>query len=71
MTLTSVNVGETDDLEDDNVINEDGKNGGDEDDHDPAEIPIGQTFDLALAKSVNTNVTCRSIPRWRCDHLYD
>jgi len=32
--------GETPDLEDDGVINEDGNNGGDEDDHDPAVLPI-------------------------------
>ena len=33
-------AGETDDVNDDNVVNEDGKNGGDEDDHDPAEVSI-------------------------------
>lgn len=31
-------TGETDDLDDDNVVDEDGKNAGDEDDHDPAQI---------------------------------
>ena len=33
----------------DNDINGDGKNGGDEDDHDPAELVV-QAFDLALVK---------------------
>ncbi|NOT37233.1 MAG: DUF11 domain-containing protein [Saprospiraceae bacterium] len=46
--------GETDDLEDDNVIDQEGKMGGDEDDHDPAQITIVQTFDLALRKVVVT-----------------
>ena len=36
----------------DNVVSEDGKNGGDEDDHDLADITIGQTFDLALKKEL-------------------
>ncbi|MBK7869457.1 MAG: DUF11 domain-containing protein [Saprospiraceae bacterium] len=45
--------GETNDLNDDNVINQDGKNGGDEDDHDPAEIQVIQTFDLALKKTLS------------------
>ncbi len=58
--------GETNDLDDDNVIDEDRKNnGGDEDDHDPAEINVTQIFDLALKKVVtgsgpfqpNTSVT--------------
>ncbi|MBK7243353.1 MAG: hypothetical protein IPH98_05755 [Saprospiraceae bacterium] len=44
--------GETNDLTDDNVINQDGKNGGDEDDHDPAEIDV-VLFDLALKKVVD------------------
>jgi uncharacterized repeat protein (TIGR01451 family) len=44
---------ETNDLADDNVIDEDGKNGGDEDDHDPAEIMVGQVFDLALRKRID------------------
>ncbi|MEM7132888.1 MAG: SdrD B-like domain-containing protein [Chloroflexota bacterium] len=35
-------LGETDDLLDDDVISESGKNGGDEDDHDPAEIAVQQ-----------------------------
>ena len=43
---------ETDDLDDDNVINEDGKNGGDEDDHDPAILPVWDVYDLALTKKV-------------------
>jgi uncharacterized repeat protein (TIGR01451 family) len=43
--------GETDDLADDNVTDQDGKNGGDEDDHDPAEIII-DIFDLALDKKL-------------------
>ncbi|NOT37755.1 MAG: DUF11 domain-containing protein [Saprospiraceae bacterium] len=42
--------GETDDLNDDNVISGNGLAGGDEDDHDPAEIDVTQTFDLALRK---------------------
>ena len=33
-------TGETDDLTDDNVVNENGKDGGDEDDHDPARITV-------------------------------
>ncbi|MBK7869460.1 MAG: DUF11 domain-containing protein [Saprospiraceae bacterium] len=44
--------GETDDLIDDNVVNQDGKNGGDEDDHDPEEVEIAQIFDLALEKTL-------------------
>ena len=47
-------LGETDDLADDNVVNQDGKNGGDEDDHDPAEINVGQFFDLALKKTLSS-----------------
>ncbi len=43
-------AGETNDLDDDNVVDEDGKNGGDEDDHDPAPLTVTQTFDLALTK---------------------
>ncbi len=46
--------GETDDLLDDNVVNQNGKTGGDEDDHDPAEIVVGQVFDLALKKTLST-----------------
>ena len=45
--------GETDDLVDDNVINQNGKTGDDEDDHDPAEISITHIFDLALKKTLN------------------
>ena len=41
--------GETDDLNDDNLTD---NTNGDEDDHDPAPIMIGQTFDLALMKMV-------------------
>ncbi|MCB0611567.1 MAG: DUF11 domain-containing protein, partial [Lewinella sp.] len=48
---------ETNDMDDDDVINEDGKNGGDEDDHDPAQISVVQIFDLALRKTVNTTAT--------------
>ena len=44
--------GETDDLDDDNVENEDGKAGGDEDDHDAAVLPIGDVYDLALTKKL-------------------
>ena len=46
-------VGETDDLLDDNIINQNGMTGGDEDDHDPAEIAVVQTFDLALTKTLD------------------
>ena len=46
-------TGETDDLADDNIINQNGKTGGDEDDHDPAEVTVTQTFDLALKKTLN------------------
>ncbi len=42
-------AGETDDLGDDNVID---NTNGDEDDHDPAQILVGQVFDLALMKMV-------------------
>ncbi|MEM7130357.1 MAG: SdrD B-like domain-containing protein [Chloroflexota bacterium] len=47
--------GETDDLVDDDVVNEDGKNGGDEDDHDPSEIVVVQpgTPIIALDKLLN------------------
>jgi uncharacterized repeat protein (TIGR01451 family) len=48
---------ETNDLADDNVIDEDGKNGGDEDDHDPEEIMVGQIFDLALRKRVDEGIS--------------
>ena len=41
--------GETNDLDDDGVID---NINGDEDDHDPALITVGQTFDLALMKTV-------------------
>ena len=44
-------TGETNDLTDDDVTDEDGKNGGDEDDHDPAEIAVTPVFDLALRKT--------------------
>ncbi|MFK8162763.1 MAG: hypothetical protein AB8H12_09905, partial [Lewinella sp.] len=45
--------GETDDLDDDNVVDEDGKNnaGEDEDDHDPAKVDVQNVFDLALFKT--------------------
>ena len=43
--------GETDDLADDGTIDEDGSNGGDEDDHDPAEINLNQIFRFSLEKS--------------------
>ena len=39
-------------------LDEDGKNGGDEDDHDPEEITVGQRYDLALAKDLDK---CRTI----------
>ena len=41
--------GETDDLYDDNILTQDGKNGGDEDDHDPEQIEL-VNFDLAIEK---------------------
>ena len=42
-------AGETNDLADDNVNNEDGTLAGmDEDDHDPVQITVEQIFDLAL-----------------------
>ncbi|MBK9992830.1 MAG: DUF11 domain-containing protein [Saprospiraceae bacterium] len=47
-------TGETNDLNDDNVISQDGKTGGDEDDHDPAEITVSQIFDLALKKTLSS-----------------
>lgn len=43
-------AGETNDLIDDNIISGNGRTGGDEDDHDPAEIDVIQVFDLALRK---------------------
>jgi len=46
--------GETNDLNDDNIVNQNGKAGGDEDDHDPAEIDV-VLFDLALRKTVDVN----------------
>ncbi|MCK5922748.1 MAG: DUF11 domain-containing protein, partial [Methylococcales bacterium] len=49
-------AGETDDLTDDNTNNEDGTAGGDEDDHDPVEIVIEQTFDLALSQQYTSFV---------------
>ena len=50
-------AGETDDLNDDNVVDENGLTGGDEDDHDPALVTVGQVFDLALTKMLNTTAT--------------
>jgi uncharacterized repeat protein (TIGR01451 family) len=47
-------AGETNDLNDDNVISQNGKTGGDEDDHDPAEITVLQIFDLALKKTLSS-----------------
>ncbi|MCR9064184.1 MAG: Ig-like domain-containing protein, partial [Cytophagales bacterium] len=46
-----------DDVDQDKFVNDDditgdGKNGGDEDDHDPAEIEIKQILDLALTKKL-------------------
>ena len=49
--------GETDDLDDDNITDEDGTdlaNDGDEDDHDPALISVPQTYDLALTKKLTS-----------------
>jgi uncharacterized repeat protein (TIGR01451 family) len=36
----------------DNEINENGLDGGDEDDHDPATVNVGQVYDLALRKTL-------------------
>ena len=47
-------IGETNDLSDDNVNNENGNTGGDEDDHDPVQIEVVQTFDLALFQNVTS-----------------
>ena len=46
--------GETDDLADDDDVTGDGNDGGDEVDHDPAEVTVIQTFDLALTKTSNS-----------------
>ena len=54
--------GETDDLTDDNVVNQNGKAGGDEDDHDPAQINMSQTFDLALMKVLATGQSATVTP---------
>ncbi len=48
--------GETDDLADDNVKDQDGQDGRDEDDHDPAEIEI-DIYDLALMKMTDQSAT--------------
>jgi uncharacterized repeat protein (TIGR01451 family) len=50
---------ETDDLDDDNVIDEAGNAGGDEDDHDPAEITVTSTpiYDFALVKDLAVGQT--------------
>ena len=56
--------GETDDLTDDDIINENGKQGGDEDDHDPAEVAIEQVFDLGLNKSVEYHCNTWAFLRW-------
>ncbi len=49
--------GETDDVLIDNATNQDGKDGGDEDDHDPATVTLTDAFDLALIKQVKENQT--------------
>ncbi len=46
--------GEQDGTYVDDAIDEDGKNGGDEDDHDPALLTVGQVFDMALKKETVT-----------------
>ncbi len=46
--------GEQDDTFVDDAVDENGKEGGDEDDHDPATLTVGQVFDLALKKEVVT-----------------
>jgi len=46
--------GETNDLDDNNVNNEDGTAGGDEDDHDPELLLIGNVYDLALTKKLSS-----------------
>ena len=56
--------GETDDLDDDDMVDEDGKNGGDEDDHDPVEILVEQTFDLGFVKSGECYCNSRAIQTW-------
>ncbi len=43
-------AGEADGTFVDDAIDQDGKNGGDEDDHDPATVVVGQVFDLGLKK---------------------
>ena len=48
-------IPDNDNEADDPEIDEDGLNGGDEDDHDPEEIVVGQTFDLALVKQLSTD----------------
>ncbi len=48
-------AGETNDLDDDNVITEDGKNGGDEDDHDPAAVTITQPTATPVPTNTPTN----------------
>jgi uncharacterized repeat protein (TIGR01451 family) len=52
--------GETDDLDDDNVINENGFEGGDEDDHDPALVTV--EFDLALQKRFDSASPSATLP---------
>ncbi|MEE9438119.1 MAG: SdrD B-like domain-containing protein, partial [Saprospiraceae bacterium] len=56
--LTETNDGSTNELTSDNDVNDDSTGGtdnaGDEDDYDPAEITIGQTFDLALIKTMGS-----------------
>lgn len=45
-------AGETDDLNDDNTNDENGKAGGDEDDHDPERLKV-VLYDLALTKTLD------------------
>ncbi len=60
-TVTDVDSDMDDDFENDayvidDYIDGDGKNGGDEDDHDPAEV-MYEVFDIALRKTVD-NIEC-------------
>lgn len=41
----------------DDTADQNGKSGGDEDDHDPAGVPVGQVYDLALTKVLSGTQT--------------
>ena len=52
--IDSTPDGVNDDIQgDDNTVD---NSGGDEDDHDPAQIPVEQVFDLALTKTFNLSL---------------